>query len=99
MNPLARDRFWSQTQRLTVVLLGLWLLINLAVPWFARSLDQVRGFGFSAGYWLAAEGALLMYLLIIVIYVWRMDVLESRYLSELRSDDATVGASADDERK
>jgi putative solute:sodium symporter small subunit len=95
MSQDARRRLWSQTLRLTFALLGLWLLINFAVPWFARSLDQVRGFGFSAGYWLAAEGALLMYLLIIVIYVWRMEVLERRYLSELRQDDHPAGPPAD----
>jgi putative solute:sodium symporter small subunit len=98
MNQVARHRFWSQTLRLTLALLGLWLLINVAVPWFARSLDQVRGFGFSAGYWLAAEGALLMYLAIIVIYVWRMDVMERRYLSELSSDDAQADMSPDVDR-
>jgi putative solute:sodium symporter small subunit len=95
MSQDSRRRFWSQTLRLTFALLGLWLLINFAVPWFARSLNQVRGFGFSAGYWLAAEGALLMYLAIIVIYVWRMDVLERRYLSEMHSDDRESKAVPD----
>jgi putative solute:sodium symporter small subunit len=95
MSTAARHRFWSHTLRLTMGLLGLWLLINFAVPWFARSLDSVRGFGFSAGYWLAAEGALLMYLVIIVVYVWRMDVLERRFLNELRSDDAHSGVQPD----
>jgi putative solute:sodium symporter small subunit len=98
MSHVARRRFWSQTLRLTLALLGVWLLINVAVPWFARSLDQVRGFGFSAGYWLAAEGALLMYLAIIVIYVWRMDVLERRYLNELNGDDAQADVSPDVDR-
>jgi putative solute:sodium symporter small subunit len=95
MSELVRRRFWSHSLCLTLTLLGLWLLINILVPWFARSLNQMRGFGFSAGYWLAAEGALLMYLLIIVIYVWRMDVLERRYLSELNSDDAQADVSHD----
>ncbi len=95
MSPDAPRRFWSQTLRLTFVLLGLWLLVNIAVPWFARALHQVRGFGFSAGYWLAAEGALLIYLVIIVVYVWRMDALERRYLSELKDDDPHTAAPPD----
>jgi putative solute:sodium symporter small subunit len=98
LSQVARRRLWSQTVCLTLTLLGLWLLINFAVPWFARHLDPVRGFGFSAGYWLAAEGALLMYLAIIVIYVWRMDVLERRYLSELPSDDFKASGPPDAER-
>ena len=72
--------FWSRTKRLTAWLLAIWLLINLAVPWFARDLDKLHGFGFPLGYWLAAEGALLMYLVIIVIYVRFMDRLDAGYL-------------------
>jgi putative solute:sodium symporter small subunit len=77
MQALARHHFWLQTRRLTAGLLGLWLLVNFAVPWFARQLNSLHGFGFSAGYWLAAEGALLLYLAIIVVYVLRMERLES----------------------
>lgn len=72
--------FWSRTKRLTAWLLAIWLLINLAVPWFARDLDKLHGFGFPLGYWLAAQGALLMYLVIIVVYVRFMDRLDARYL-------------------
>jgi putative solute:sodium symporter small subunit len=82
----AKVHFWAKTRRLTCGLLGLWVLVNFAVPWFARQLDSVRGFGFSAGYWLAAEGALLMYLAIIVGYVWRMEGLEARLLAQEEKD-------------
>lgn len=81
MHAAAKSLFWSKARRLTAWLLALWLLVNLVVPWFARQLDTVRGFGFSAGYWLAAEGALLVYLAIIVVYVLRMDRLESQLLA------------------
>ena len=32
-------RFWLQTRRLTGALLGVWLAVNLLVPWFARDLN------------------------------------------------------------
>ena len=76
----ARRIFWSRTKRLTALLLAAWLLVNLLVPWFARSLDSAHSFGFPVGFWLAAQGALLMYLLIIVIYVQVMDRMEKQYL-------------------
>jgi len=86
----ARSRFWTLTLRLTLGLLVAWLLISLVVPWFARDLDSLRGFGFPVGFWLAAEGALLLYLLIIVVYVVTMDRLEQRYRDEV--DAAEPGA-------
>jgi putative solute:sodium symporter small subunit len=91
MSSTSRRIFWSRTLQLTAVLMGFWLFINLGVPWFARSLDGLRGFGFPAGYWLAAEGMLLLYLAIIVIYAVRMDRLEARLL---HSEAAQTSASA-----
>jgi putative solute:sodium symporter small subunit len=77
----SRHLFWKRTLRLTAGLLLAWLGINLAVPWFARDLNALQGFGFPAGYWLAAEGVLGLYLLIIVVYVVVMDRLEAGYLA------------------
>jgi putative solute:sodium symporter small subunit len=82
MTSAARSVFWARTKTLTGVLLAVWLGINLLVPWFARDLNAVQAFGFPLGYWLAAEGALLVYLLIIVIYVVAMDRLEAGCLDE-----------------
>jgi putative solute:sodium symporter small subunit len=78
----ARRVFWSRTKTLTLVLLGAWLAINLAVPWWARELSALQVAGFPLGYWLAAEGTLLMYLVLIVIYVLAMDRLERSYLQQ-----------------
>lgn len=83
MSDDARRVFWSRTQRLTLALLMAWLVVSVGVPWFARDLDRVRVFGFPLGYWFAAEGALLLFLLIIVIYVVAMERLEARYLQDV----------------
>ena len=81
-----RQRFWARTKRLTLWLLLAWLLVNLAMPWFARDLNAVQGFGFPFGFWMAAQGALLIYLAIIVVYVVAMDRLEAAYLDEIGHD-------------
>lgn len=82
MNGMAqetRPSLWRQTRRLTFGLLGVWLVVSLAVPWFARDLAGWRGLGFPLGYWLAAEGALAAFLIVIVIYVVAMDRLEDSH--------------------
>ena len=79
--PAPRAVFWHRTKGLTLGLLLLWLVVNLLVPWFARDLSRSRLLGFPAGYWLAAEGALVVYLLITVGYVWGMDRLEAECLA------------------
>jgi putative solute:sodium symporter small subunit len=82
MTSAARSVFWDRTKTLTGVLLVVWLGVNLLVPWFARDLNAVQAFGFPLGFWLAAEGSLLVYLLIIVVYVVAMDRLEARCLDD-----------------
>jgi putative solute:sodium symporter small subunit len=77
MHPAAKIVFWQRTKRLTQLLLGIWLAINLLLPWFARDLDHFRAFGFPAAYWLLAEGALAAYLAIVVVYVVVMERLEA----------------------
>ena len=84
----ARSKFWQHTRRLTLGLLGVWLAVNLVVPWFARDLNALRVWGFPLGYWLAAEGALLVYLLIIVVYAVAMDRLEVELLRAQTAADA-----------
>lgn len=94
----ARQAFWRTTLRVTLLLLTAWLAVNLLVPWFARDLDALQGFGFPAGYWMAAEGTLLVYLLIIVVYVVAMDRLEARLVQQERSADAAAPASRTEAR-
>lgn len=77
--------------RLTQGLLAAWLLVTLAAPWFARDLNGLSGFGFPGGFWLAAQGALVLYVLIIVVYASGMDRLENRYLDVIDAADAGAG--------
>jgi putative solute:sodium symporter small subunit len=69
-----RRVFWARTKRLTLLLLGAWLLVNLLVPWFARDLDGVHVLGFPLSFWI--------YLLLIVVYVVAMNRLERGYLDQ-----------------
>jgi putative solute:sodium symporter small subunit len=87
----AHHSFWLKTRRWTLALLAAWLLVNLCVPWFARDLDRFSFLGFPLGYWLAAEGALLVYALLIAIYVVVMDRLEAALLAETAADEPSTG--------
>jgi putative solute:sodium symporter small subunit len=80
MRLLAKERFWARTVRLTVLLLAVWLAANLMVPWWAADLNRWTAWGFPLGYWLVAEGLLLLYLAIIVLYVLVMERQEGRYV-------------------
>lgn len=69
------QRYWRLTRRLTLGLLVLWWGVSFGVTYFARDLDfEFLGWPFS--FWMAAQGALLVYGLIIAGYAWAMDRLD-----------------------
>ena len=72
----APARYWTQTLRATAVLGAAWALATLGLPALA-GLD-VRVLGFPLGYWLMAQGSLLLYLAIVVAYVLWMERIERR---------------------
>lgn len=52
---------------LRVVLLAIWATASFGVSWFARDLDQVFA-GWPFNFWFAAQGAVLVFLAIVIIY-------------------------------
>ncbi len=62
--------YWSQTRNLTFVLLGAWFLATFVLVYFARSLRFVF-LGWPFSFYMAAQGSLLLYLLIVYVYARR----------------------------
>jgi putative solute:sodium symporter small subunit len=85
---LRRHQYWRRVCQWTFGLLSVWLFVNLAGPWLARDLDGTRVLGYPVAYWVAAHGALLVYLGIIVVYCIVMDRLDRQLLDDEHSDSA-----------
>ena len=72
MNEPQRQQHWQRTRRLTAWLLALWLATGFGAVFFARELAGLSVFGWPLSFYLAAQGASLVYLAIIAVYCWRM---------------------------
>lgn len=73
--------YWKRNQQLIAVLLLLWAVVTFGVPYFAVYLHfKIWGSPFS--FWMAAQGALLVYLAIVAYYGWAMNRLDARQQSE-----------------
>lgn len=70
-------RYWRLNLRLTAVLLVVWFGVTFGVSYHARALD-FRFFGWPFSFWMAAQGALLVYGLIIAGYAWFMNRLDDQ---------------------
>jgi putative solute:sodium symporter small subunit len=73
-DPEAQERHDPRVLRLKAVLLGLWAVVSFGVCFFARDLRFAVG-PWQFGYWMAAQGALLAFIAIVVFYAWAMTKL------------------------
>lgn len=73
------DLHWRKTRRLTFTLIVLWMFITFGLTWFARSINEVIILGFPLGFYMAAQGALVLYLMIIWWYNRKMKKLDAEF--------------------
>lgn len=71
-------RHWQQNVRLTAGLLAVWLVATFGVSYFARELS-FNFFGWPFSFWVAAQGALLLYVAIVALYARWMNRLDRRH--------------------
>jgi len=82
----ARARHWRRTLRLTAALLLAWFVVGFVVTWFARELDfPCLGWPFS--FWVAAQGGVVVFVVLIAVYARRMARADRRLADEARPGD------------
>jgi len=73
-----RRLYWRKTLTVTAWLLGVWFVVTFGVSYFARVLD-FKFFGWPFSFWMGAQGALLVYGLIIGFYAWYMNRMDAKH--------------------
>jgi putative solute:sodium symporter small subunit len=71
-------RYWHTNLRFTAVLLSIWFLVTFGVAYFARELS-FSFFGWPFSFWMAAQGSLVVYVIITCCYAYRMNRLDRKY--------------------
>lgn len=71
-----RARYWLRTCLLTAALLMLWFGMTFASGYFADTLNAYDFLGFPLGFYLSAQGNLIGYLAIILVYAKIMNRMD-----------------------
>ena len=72
--------YWKKNVRLLFYLLSVWFLVSFLMGIiFSEALDKITFFGFNLGFWISQQGAILVYIALIFIYVKRMKKLDLEY--------------------
>ena len=59
---------WKKLRSLTFVLLSIWSVVSFSIIFFSRELAGLSIFGWPVSFYMAAQGSILIYLLLIAIY-------------------------------
>ena len=88
----ARAAHWRRTRLLTGALLLLWLVTGFGTAFYARQLATLTLFGWPLSFYLAAQGASLIYLSILGGYALCMRRLDRRFARQLARHGVTPAA-------
>ncbi|MGI9401124.1 MAG: DUF4212 domain-containing protein [Rhizobiaceae bacterium] len=75
----SREQHWAKTRSLTIVVLILWALFGLIIPWNAASLNSISFMGFPLGYYMCVQGSLVAFVVIIWVQNWRQDAIDDEF--------------------
>lgn len=76
---LQQKRYWQKTLWLTGLLLVVWFLVTFVATFFSATLNQLTFFGLPLGYFMAAQGSLIVYIVLIGLYAFLMNRLDRQF--------------------
>lgn len=72
--------YWRANIRLIGLLLVIWASVSLGGGvLFIEFFNRFTFFGVPFGFWIAQQGAIYVFVVLIFFYAWRMDALDRRY--------------------
>jgi putative solute:sodium symporter small subunit len=71
--------YWHKNLVITAVLLSIWFVVTFVEAWYARELNNVSFLGFPLGFYMSAQGSLIVYVILIGVYAWYMNRLDKEY--------------------
>ena len=74
-----REGHWKKTRTLMIIHLSIWLFFSFIVHWFAQDLNSVSFIGFPLGFYMAAQGSELVFVIQLFIFVKQQDKIDREF--------------------
>ncbi|WP_353932315.1 sodium/substrate symporter small subunit [Okeanomitos corallinicola TIOX110] len=80
MDEQQRLAYWRANTALIRNLLIVWALVSLVFSiLLVETLNKIQFFGVPFGFWMAQQGSILVFVVLIFIYAFQMDKLDQKY--------------------
>ena len=91
-----RRAYWRENLTIVAILLSVWFIVSLMLSVvFVDELNDIRLGGFRLGFWIAQQGSLYTFVVLIFVYVRTMNRLDRKY--GLEEEDKDKPISKDEE--
>ena len=79
-SPTKMQRYWKKNLQTLALLLFIWFLVSFGfgILW-VEELNTIRMGGFKLGFWFAQQGSIYSFVILIFIYVIRMNALDREF--------------------
>ncbi len=75
-----RRAYWRKNLIFVTALLTIWFIVSFVLSIvFVDDLNEIRMGGFRLGFWMAQQGSLYIFVILIFVYVWLMNRLDRAY--------------------
>ena len=72
--------YWQKNLKILGVLLLIWFIVSYGCGiLFAEQLNTIKIGGFKLGFWFAQQGSIIVFVILIFVYVNRMNKLDKEY--------------------
>jgi putative solute:sodium symporter small subunit len=71
--------YWRKNLVITAILMVIWFIATFVEAWYARELNGYTFLGFPLGFYMSAQGSLIIYVVIIWFYARYMNKLDEEY--------------------
>jgi putative solute:sodium symporter small subunit len=79
MLPKDADAYWGRTRGLMLTMLGLWIFFSFVVHLFVKPLNAIVIAGFPLGFYMAAQGSLIAFVVMLFWFAKRQDAIDRQF--------------------
>lgn len=70
------DRYWRRTSTLMWTMLALWVFFSFVIHFFVNPLNSIEFLGFPLGFYMAAQGSLIAFVVMLFVYASVQDKID-----------------------
>ncbi len=73
------EEYWRKTRNLMITSLVIWAIFSFVIHFFVYFLNQIVIGGFPLGFYMAAQGSLIVFVIQIFWFAWKQNKIDEEF--------------------